>query len=875
MTNFSSVRTNEILPDLPFVNRAQELDILCRFFENYSEEEANIGVLDGESGQGKTELIKQAQEMLSPQHLVVWLPASDIDGRHRDLFESAIYETLCALDVKTKAGRSAIIRHKLVTFVQKLLPSIATDARELSEIGSATLFNVAQQTVASAIRSLGIDIFTIGARFYDLVNLLWKNGIKTIFIVEDLHKRSLQEGQRLIDFIVALDKISAHSPNWSVLATSLPLQDHFREVNGLRPFWQARNRWKVKSWTIGSLPPPFMRQLASLYIENDDLSLPILQASKGNPRQFFDVIQKLSFRNQLTVSNKKVRLPADVGDILNLGNTFEESLVTDAAIRRICAALAIGATNVPIRVIIHMRQTWVGGDLKEFDRRLKSLQASSYVITYTDSSADMWCYLRDDDKRKIARDIVKSNIIEEFEVHRALFEGYVSMFSEQDQELLKLVGDPSSDIPDRTSSIPYIDLYPEACLHAVCGGVPDWHRYAVAAIRLLDHYGRFSELVKFAETIRPKVDAIFDRAGAVAKSVRSLLSKAHYYLRDFDSCIKTMENNSLHEYNKSEIIYYQASSIISAKADPNPEIKTEEILRRVKRDRGVDQDWLPQIVSAHAFALLEKGKFIKAISTYSFFYLRSRFNKPHNKNWHTFAMMSPLFLPIGTASQLCKDAYVFFENKNIMRLAGMALHNLGYCSLRSGNFDRAYSLFDQSDEILTAYAQEEAGFCKTNKAFIHLIRGEGKCAKALSSDALRYFQSPFYIAAARVNLALADWMLGSRKAAAHLDQIPGAIGLDLDPNQSWRIAFNRAFITLHTPGITVTQDLIDESFEMLRGIRATRDAGIFWNNMVAELRSNHPELLWPKFSVILNLPLSFVSTRLASFRASTLCFGHA
>lgn len=866
---------NDILPDLPFVNRVEELAILRRFFEDRSEEGENIGVLDGEGGLGKTALIKQAQERLSGQYLVVWLTAPEQDGRHRDIFENALYGTLCAVDTTTKAGRAVVNREKLVTFTKKILPSVATDAREIANIGSNTLFNVAQYVVASAIRSLGFDGFTIGARFHDLIRILWKDGIKTIFIVEDLHKRTPQDGERLIDFLVALDKIPDGSPHWSVLVTSLPIGDYFNRGNALRPFWRVRNRWRIKSWTIRTLMPPHMERLADLYIENSDFAEPILGASNGNPSVFFEVIQKLSFRHRLIIHDKKVRLLSDVGDILALGNTFDDTLAANVTIRRVCGALAIGATNVLLRVLLRVARVWPGQIPDDFDRSLDALRASSYIVTYDDAFGDRWCRLRDDSIKEATKRALNTAVLDELDVHRGLFEGYKSLFSQSDLTTLRSVGDPSCVIAKEISSIPYIDLYTQACFHAVFGGVADWYRFAVSSVRLLDYFGRFAEVITFANTVLPRIDAVFDERSAISMSLRSLLSKAYYYIRDFDTCLTTLTARQLGVCSQSEILYYQVSSIISAKIDSNPELKTKDILRRVRDGRGVDKEWLPQIVSAHAFAQLEKGQFVSACATYAFFYFRHRFFGRHDVNWYTFAMMSPLFLPVREATGMCEAAYQFFSDTDRMRLAGMALHNLGYCSLRRADFNKAYDLFDRSDKILTVHAQEEAGFCKTNKAFIHLIQREGRQAKALSSDALKFFRSPFYVAAARVNLALADWMLGSRNAASHLDQIPEVAGLTLDPNQSWRIVFNRAFIVLHTDGIRPTQEQVNEYFSALNAIRSTGDAALFWNHMIAELRRTYSDIVWPEFRTFGVFPLSFITTKLSPFRASTLCFGHA
>lgn len=871
----SSLQANDVLPDLPFVNREDELGTLERFFAGRSRDSARVGLLDGESGLGKTELIKHVQERLSGQHLVVWLTAADEDGCHRDIFERALYETLRAIGTSVKDGRAEVDRDKLVAFAKNILRSAVTDASEIDDISSDSLFDITQHRAASAIRSLGLDVFKIAACFHSLIEILRTEAIKTIFVVEDLHKRKTQDGERLIDFLISLDKISDASSCWSALITSLPIGDHFDGANGLRPFWINRNRWQIESWTIGALARPHMELLATLYVENSHSTRPILDASMGNPRTFFEIIQKLSFRKRLTIHDKKVRLPSEVRDILALGNTFAEALTAKGGMRRLCGALAVGATDVPLRVLTRMAFGRNYGMPDDFTQSFDALRASSYILTHKDASGEVWCRLRDDGNREIARRALGAALLDEIEVHRGLFEGYSSLFSEVDLTRLQDIGNPSSAISKDISSIPFIDLYVQACLHAVSCGVADWHRFALSAVRLLDHFGRFTEVITFGNTILPKIDAVFDERGTIGICLRSLLSKAYYYRRDFNACLRTMTDEHLSVCSQSEILYYQASSVISAKTDPSPQIKTGAVVQRVKHGGDVDKDWLPQIVSAHAFAQLEMGAFVKACATYSLYCVRRGLSGRRDANWHTFAMMSPLFLPIHTAEGLCDAAYRFFSDTRRMRLAGMALHNLGYCSLRRHDFEMAYDRFDRSDSILTANAEEEAGFCKINKAFIHLIRSEGREAKALSSDALKFFTSPFYIAAGRVNLALADWMLGSKSAAAHLDRIPAAAGLALDPNQAWRIVFNRAFIEMHTAGVQPVQEMVNQYFDAIRETRSTRDAALFWNHMVANLRRVHPDIVWPEFRAFGARPLSFVTTKLSPFRASTLCFGHA
>lgn len=870
-----SLRTNEILPDLPFVNRAEEIDLICRFFENRSGVGANIAILDGDRGLGKTELIKRSQERLSEQHLVIWLPLAEGDSLHRDLYESAIYEILCAIDREASAGRCSIASEKLIEFAHQLSSPLVDGIRNTIDTDFSAFFNRRQGAIASGIRALASDIFATSARLHQLIRLIWNDGVKTIFIVEDLHKGLAQEGRRLIDLLFTLDKIPGSPSCWSVLVTCSPLRLSLNGENGLQRLWQVRNRWKIESWTVSGLSQSNMQHLAELYIENHEMSEPLIRAAQGSPTLFFNEIQKLSFHHRLTIHDRRVKLPANVADFVAFGGTFEEVLRADSATRLICGALAVGSTKLPLRVLDHLRGTLPGPVSENFEKTLGALEASSYVAFNTDASGDIWCRLRDDIIRDSAREALKGVILEEMHIHRALFDGYLHLFAEKDRTVLYNLNDLAHGVPAAVSAIPFVDLYPQACLHAVRGGISDWHRFAINAARLLDHFGRFAEVITFIEAIQMRIDAIFDQKGDISMLFRSLLSKAHYYLHNLDGCLNSMSDENIAVCSKSEILYYQAASTIGVKINENPEETTGIILKRVKSHNNVDREWLPQILTAHAFALLEKGSFAKAIATYALYFAKTRFFVRHDVNWHTFAMMSPLFLPVSIAHGLCSSAHKFFLAGGHMRLAGMAMHNLGYCSLRRFDLDEAYQLFDKADTILSVHAQQEAGFCKTNKAFIHLVRNQGREAKAQSSDALKFFTSPFYISAARVNLALADWMLGSRNAVLHLEQVPDVVGLALDPNQSWRLAFNRAFIALQTPGHPPTQQDVDKHFEELKGTQSTRDAAVFWDSLVADLRLLHPDLNWPTFSKRTSRTLSFISPELAPFRASTLCFGHA
>ena len=868
-----SLRKHAILPNLPFVDREEHLGHIRKLFEDQSEKAVNIALMDGEGGLGKTEVVIRAAAAVPDSCLVVWLPSTHHDGNHKDIIENAFTAILNKLGKETEFGKEENLKNSRIRVFQDLLPNILQDIKKIIGVRSETISHIGQVFISHVLKKYNVDKFTPRGRFNDLMKKIWANGIKVIFIVEDIHLLSRLEGRQLITLINSLDGIDSSQSKWLVLMTSHPIRTNLKKPNALSELWPLLNRWSSDSWTIDSLEGPHMASLAEKYIANNEVSSPVIKASKGNPRRFFEVIQKLALRGQCSVQKSKVRLLGDVNELVVLDKTFEQVLINDIIMRHMCGALAVGAEKVPLRVLSAVGEN-CDPTKKEYFDRINLLQELSYTIHCDNDNGDSCIRLLDDNKSNMVRRVMQSFPIDTYQIHHVLADAYLQSFSKGTLELLIAMGSPETKVDREAVSTPRISYFLQASIHAVASNYPDAHLLAVSSLRILDFLSRFAELVRHYQFIVGSIDKFFHEEDDIRVCIQSLLSKAYYHLGDFNNCVEAMSWPQLLKTKQSETLYYHAVSIVVAKKDPTPSDKIKEIVDRVSSPKFSDKSWEPQIITAYAFSFQEYGKYLKSIIVYLKYYFGASFSC-RGRGWHTFAMMSPLFLPIPLARISCQKAYTYFNTIGNMRLAGMALHNLGYCDLRAKNLDQAYKLFSDAEKILSENAEEEAGFPKINKAFIHLVRGEGLQAKALSSDTLKLFRSPFYISAARVNLAIADWQLGAKNAVEHLDQIPQTHGLMNDPNQVWRIAFNRAFILLNTADIVPSQSMVDGLYNQLGTGTQITGMAEFWNNMVAELAPVYPEINWPKVLQSHGKNRLFINTKLAPFRASTLCFGHA
>ncbi|BCS88169.1 tetratricopeptide repeat protein [Pseudodesulfovibrio sediminis] len=864
---------NTVLPNLPFVDREEHLGRIVHILEDDSASALRIALMDGKGGVGKTEILDRAAAAVSDKCLVVWLSAAQHTGSHKSMIETALDAILNTLDKTSKLGKAEHKKQSVVDFLTGLVPAMKTDAEELIDFAPKTTIGTVQSFIGSAAKYFDFEGLTPRACLNRLLHNIWKSGIKTTFIVDDLHELTRLEGQQLINFFNALEGVQEQKQNWTVFMTSHPIGDHMSNANALSVFWPFRNRWPFEFWTIKGLEDHHMVKLAGLYIENDEVSAPVLGVSDGNPRRFMETIQKLALRDQCSVHNERVFLRGEINDIVVLDNTFERILAEDTLMRHLCGALAIGAEKVPLQVLCKVAED-VGKSQPEYLEHIERLKDLSYFIICENDLGDMCYRLLDDNKKMIVNAVLEEFPVSLFQIHRALVDGYFQCFSDDDLVTMKAMGEPAVPMADEVISKPSTGYFIQASLHATASNYPNSHYLTVASLRILDHFSRYSELISHYSDTGESIRSLFGEKNELTLCVQSLLCKAHYHLGNFDNCVKSLTCAQLEQIEQSEYLFYYAMSIVIAKKDPDPIKKNSQIMQRITSNCFKDKTWEPQIVAAYAFSFQEYGRHTKSVFIYSKYYLKSWFTR-NDRGWHTFAMMSPLFLPVSVARIACRSAHDFFVGIGNMRLAGMALHNLGYCELRALNFDKAYRIFDESDRILSANAEEEAGFAKINKAFIHLLSGEAQEAKRLSYDALKHFQSPFYISAARVNLSIADWQLGTKDALDHLDKIPKTDGLMKDPNQRWRIAFNRAFIHLNTEGITPDQTMVDNYYSQIEKCRSIIGMTDFWNNMMAQLALKHPDIRWPKLPQQKSNKWSFINTDLAPFRASTLCFGHA
>lgn len=868
-----SFRQNAVLPDLPFVNREDHLEKIVGLFEDQSEASINIAVMDGEGGLGKTEVLKRAASKISNSSIVIWLPVSSFEGNHKSIIENAFAATLNTLGKDTKLGRSAHKKQATIDIVRSLLPKISSDVEEVLDVGSDTMFGAGQSLVVNVAKYYDLKGFTMRARFNHLLNQIWRSGKKTVFIVDDLHELSALEGQQLINFMNALDGANETSSKWTVLMTTHPIGEHLSKSNALSVLWSLRNRWSFTYWTMGGLEEFHMNDLAERYILNSEHSSILVDVSAGNPRKFFEIVQKLALQDRCDVQNDQVTLLGDINDVVVLDQTFERTLKNDRILRQVCGTLILGADKVPITTIHYVCEQF-DPSRSEYRKKIKLLLDLSYVVMCENDIGDLCYKMADDDKIAMVKAALEADSMSVFELHRALVEGYLSCFSKDVLFELRRMGSPAESVAAEEISAPNVGYFIQASVHAAASNYADSQVFAVSSLRILDHFSRYAEVVQHGQVVAVSVEKVLPSLGEVIICINSLISKAYYHLGDYVNCADSLSWDQLEAITNSEILYYYAKSTVIAKIDPEPIKKTKIIASRVRSNGFVDKSWEPQIVTAHAFSYQEYGKYIKSVSVYSAYFLRS-FLRRNDFSWHTFAMMSPLFLPVAIAKMACQSAYNFFQESGDMRLAGMSLHNLGYCHLRILDLKKAYKLFQESDKILSESAAEEAGFAKINMAFIHLLRGEPEKAKLHSSDALKHFSSPFYISASRVNLALADWQLGMQKAVEHLDQIPQTRGLLNDPRQVWRIAFNRAFIILNSSHIVPDQALVDELFDRISSSGSLSAAAEFWNKMALEKLIEYPHIVWPMLPEKKGLEKIFINTKLAPFRASTLCFGHA
>ena len=866
---------NTVLPDLPFVDRTEHLSELLELFNDTSDTATRVALIDGEGGVGKTEVLLKATTEASGSCLFFWLPIAHQGGNHKGLIEIVIDVICNTFDRKSKIGKSVKKKKALIDVVKSVFPGAKSDMQEMVDIAPGTTVAVAQSVARSFADYIGVEGLTPRTTLNKLLKIIWKSNYKTIFIVDDLHELNRQHGQELINFFNMLDGVQDVTPQWTALMTSHPVKECLPASNALSKFWGHRSNWRFKFWTLHALDLQNMSRLAGKYIANSEVSDPVVNVSKGNPRLFMETIQKLALENKCLVHDKQVVIHGEITDTVLLNDTFRDTLVKkeNKFIRYLCIALALESEMVPLSVLNDLGQHF-DPRFTGFFERVKMLEELSYIILCENENG-IECYrLQDDNKRIVVRGILKEFAMETQVVRRVLSEGYFNLIPRKIYTDLISIGDPARPISNEVTSAIYINYFIEGCIHSFKSKVGNSHEIAVAAIRILSHFERYSEVLKFNEIIKDYFIKSFDETSHLRVCIQCILCKAYYHVGEFIQCEKSLTWEQVQEIKKSEYLYYYAIAIVVAKEDSNPVIKNKKIFDMVSRSSYEDKSWEPQIFSAYAFSFQEYGQYSKSIIAYFGYYCRKVLTQSDN-GWYAFAMMSPLFLPVRMARISCRRAYSFFKRTGNIRLAGMARHNEAYCYLRNYKFKQAYALFDEADRILSENAEEEAGFPKITKAFIHLYNGEGKEAKKLSMDALKYFKSPFYISAAYMNIALASWQLGEADAADYLEEIPRTSGLMEDPGQKWRINFNRAFITLNTETNTISQKMVDDFYEQLKESESTMGAAEFWNNMVDLLKQNNSDINWPKFDTSLSKNRSFINPDLAPYRASTLCFGHA
>lgn len=876
----SELTEKTALPLLPFVDRCKERKWLKGFFEGRGDTGSGTLILEAEAGLGKTTLIEQVIRVTDENVVFIVLASSKQNAGHGDLFENALLSAIKALDKRyPKQANQFHWWRVLAKAIEHLAPNAVQDISKYMVEGSSTVTGLLRAGIEGILLRYNIKVISQNDLLIRVLHQLWEGGLRTILLYEDFHDAPNEELSRLnvmIDAISSKALTKGHSDLWGYVLTSRPLADYEPKRPKLKEFCLRLEQRGGLRRAMQILDEDIMLELAKMYVVNWEEAIPLIKRSKGNPNNFFEQIQSLAYHKQTQTVGGCIRIPDNVEGLSVFHAGFSKILEESHTERLVCGALSLGLTELPMDVLSKVGEQ-LEITIKNWFSAIGMLEESRYLVIERDTTDELLCRLSHHKKREITLKLLEKQKVEEILLHDKLHEAFLAALgSEISNDFLKL-GDPSVPLVGTEKSNPKLGYFIQAAIH--CSEIKgrNWEALTLAAIRLCDAIGNYTELAILGAHFERKTQHLLEPTSLRRVTAATLTSKAYYLLGDFAECLSAVSEEQLQHCPHSEFYYYRAISIVTAKEDGTPSLATERIINYVRTGNYVDKDWLPQITTAHAFAYRENGRGKEADEVYQRYFSENH-AKYDDAHWHTFAFMSALFLAAKDALAPCQKAYEYFINNKSYRLAGMALHNVGYCHFRTQDYDRAYDFFEEADILLSEFAVKESAFPKIDKAYIHLIRGEAQIAKGLCSEALGYITSPFYISAARVNLALADHLLGARNAIEHLDQIPDCEGLKTDPSQRWKIEHSRIYIKLTPIDEILTQTVVDDCYKVISSLIQVRGCVAHWNALAEKVATDYPSLSIQRLKGIKNKPEHFskiASLNDALFRPSSLCFGHA